>query len=350
RKPGARMLVDRNGQRVGLISGGCLEDEVVRQAFEWTANGPRTVLFDTRTDELHPEGRYGTGCEGIVRLFLERIDPGDADPLPVLVETIEQRESTVIATVYASEHTDELEGLRVRLGRESSPGSVDVSAPVRARLDELVAEARDWSRPKTVRLETPEGRLEVLLEPLKPPIELLVVGAGDDARPVAALAHEMGWEVRIADTRPTLTTRDRFPNARQLVSDPAEVLAQQLDVGPHTSVVIMTHQLATDAELVPAMLETDAPFVGLLGPRSRAARLIDHWRDEGRLPDPEQLDRLQTPLGLDLGGEAPSEVALSITSAVLAAHYGRDGGPLQQRDGRIHAPHDRIDSQTVSDR
>lgn len=342
RRPGARMLVDRDGERVGLISGGCLERDVVKRAFEWTEEGARTVLFDTRSDELHPEGPYGTGCEGVVKILLERVGPDDASPLSMLRDVIEGRESRTAATVFAAEGEESLVGERFMHGGEGSRLS-NIPRPLRTELHDVLAEAEEWSRPKSVTLTADPLRIRLLVEPLRPPIDLVVFGAGDDARPVARLAGDMGWDVRVADPRASLATSSRFPGARELYTDPAEVLADRVDVGDQSYVVVMTHDFEMDAELIPDLLESEAPYVGLLGPRSRTRRLIERLRDRGRLPDPDRLDRLQTPVGLDLGAEAPSEVALSIVSAVLAADKGGSGEPLQQREGRIHEPHERLD-------
>ena len=341
RKPGARMLVGRDGSRVGLISGGCLERDVVRQAFEWTEDGPRTVVFDMRSDELNPEGPYGTGCEGLVQLLLERVEPGKEEPLATLVAGLEEREPTVQATIFADEDDGALVGSRFFTGDGSS--GADLSEPVEGELRAVMDEASNWARPKTVLLEGGGAELKALVEPIRPPIDLLVFGAGDDVQPVARLGHQMGWDVRIASTRPTLATPERFPNANSLRCEPVGVLLDRIDVHSQSHVLIMTHDLETDAELIPPMLDSDAPFVGLLGPRSRTKKVLQRLQSKGRLPEPGQLERLQTPLGLDLGGEAPSEVALSIVSAVLAAHRGGSGEVLQDREQRIHPSHERLE-------
>ena len=342
RKPGARMLVHRDGSRVGLISGGCLERDVVRRAFEWTADGPRTVLFDTRSQELHTGGPYGTGCEGIVKLLLERVEPGAESPMPVLAQLLGDRESTVSATIFAADGAPDLVARRVT-GGEGAATTDDLPESVAAELRAVLDEASDWSRPKTVTFEAADIEAKALVEPLRPPIELVIFGAGDDVRPVAALADDLGWDLRIADAHPSLATADRFPQARRIVCEPPAIAVDKLTIGPRSHVLLMTHDFDADAVLLPELLETDAPFVGLLGPRSRTRRLMKRLRADGRLPEPDALDRLQTPLGLHLGGEAPSEVALSIVSAVLAADRGASGVPLQEREGRIHRPHERLE-------
>jgi xanthine/CO dehydrogenase XdhC/CoxF family maturation factor len=103
----------------------------------------------------------------------------------------------------------------------------------------------------------------------------------------------------------------------------------------------MTHDLESDATLLVDLLASPAPYVGLMGPRRRTARLFERLRDAGRLPDPGALERLQTPVGLDLGADAPEEVTLSILAAITARRHDRSGGVLQQISGPIHDAHTR---------
>lgn len=340
RKPGARVLIGEDGSRVGLISGGCLEKDVVRNAFAWTAEGPEVVLFDTRGDRLNPQGDYGTGCDGLVWLMLERWPGGaDIDPLAEIATTWETGEPAVLATVCAVRDGDEVIGARALQRGEETTWSRGVSERVRSALGPHLDAASDWSRPSTIELNFGDSAVSVLVEPLRPPPELLVYGAGDDTQPLARIATEMGWDVRVADRWPALVTRDRFPDAAELVCEPMERLASHAAPGRGSHVVLMTHNLSDDATLLPELLDSEASWIGLLGPRRRTARLIQMLAERGQLPPPESIDRVQTPVGLDLGGDAPEEVALSIIAAITAHRHDRDGGLLQQTERSIHPAH-----------
>lgn len=345
RQPGARMLLRRSGERVGLISGGCLERDVVKHAFARTEDGPQTVLYDTRGDRLDPGGRYGSGCDGVVHLFLERLGP-DRKPdraLRALTATLERRQSCVLATLFsATPNFDDLVGLKLVIDDSAGELSTDLPDKIRNNLAQIMADAIAWHRPRTLRLQSGDDRLAFLIEPLRPPLDLLIFGAGDDVQPVAQMAHTLGWDVRIADQWPVWTTRKRFPTARDVTCAPAEKLLDEVHVDSDTHALLMTHDFEADAVLLPKLLESKPAFLGLLGPRRRTMRLFEQLHSRGNLPAPDSLDHVQTPLGLDLGGEAPSEVALSVVSGVLAAQKGRSGGLIQAGDTPIHDEHQRI--------
>lgn len=345
RQPGARMLLRRSGERVGLISGGCLERDVARQAFEHTEDGPKTVMYDTRGDRIHPQGRYGTGCDGVVHLFLERLGADGGDPaVEALTKTLEQRRHCVLATLFAG--TGECAGWvgeKVVVDDPEQPIESDLPPAVRTHLGDVMADAWSWHRPRTLRLEYGDDRASFLVEPIRPPLDLLLFGAGDDAQPVVQMAQPLGWDVRVADHRPVWTSHERFPTAQDVICAPPQKLVDKIRVDADTHAVLMTHDFEADAELLPALLDQNPAFVGLLGPRRRTMRLMEQLHQRGRLPDPKALESVQTPLGLDVGGEAPSEVAVSIISGVLAAHHGRQGGFLQAESAAsIHDEHQRL--------
>ncbi len=339
RKPGARVLIGQDGSRVGLISGGCLEKDVVRKAFAWTEGGPEVVLFDTRGDRLEPKGDYGTGCDGMVWLLLENWPVDGIDPLAEIRSVWETHDEVVLSTLYDG---SEALGARGVLRDSNAQWSPDFPKRLRTHLLPHMEAAREWSRPRSVRLQFGEENVSVLVEPLRPPPELLVFGAGDDVQPLVRIASAMGWEIRVADRWPALVTRDRFPEATELVCQPVEKILEHVAPRTDSNVVLMTHSLTDDAALLPELLKSEASYVGLLGPRRRTARLMQILAEEGRLPSPDTLDRLQTPVGLDLGGEGPEEVALSIMSAITARRNERQGGVLQTGDQPIHPAHETI--------
>ncbi len=339
RRPGARMLIRADGTRTGLVSGGCLEKDVARNAFEWTKEGARVVLYDTRGDSLHPGGAYGTGCDGLVHLLLQRIGPDD-EPLRTFRRCHAEERDTVVFTVYDAPDAPELVG-RVVTADEVEPGwLLEAFGPASA-------DARSWSSPRSVSVATECGRVTALVEPVRPPHRLVVFGAGDDAIPLVRLARELGWRVAVADRWPVLAHGSRFPGA-DVVCDRTEVLVEELDrrglLRPSASVVVMTHSLTDDTKLLPVLLARDLDWLGLLGPRSRTARVVEQMAARGTLPAPTAFERLQTPVGLDLGGDDPAEVALSIVAAIVAHRRGRQGGLLARTDRPIHDPHVRIES------
>jgi xanthine dehydrogenase accessory factor len=165
----------------------------------------------------------------------------------------------------------------------------------------------------------------------------LVCGAGHDVIPLVRLAHELGWWVMVADSRPAYATRERFPDADEVVlADDAEV-PRKVRIDRHTFVVVMTHNFLHDRTLLRGLLTTPARYIGLLGPRARTDRLLADLARDGAPVGDGQHGRLFAPVGVDLGAESPEEIALSILAEILALHNGRRAASLRERGGPIHA-------------
>lgn len=298
----------------------------MRQAFAWTADGPTVVEFDTRADELRPAGQFGTGCDGIVHVLLEQPASMPRDALDVIARVWETREPQVIATVY--DGPGDMIGTRA-VWTDGEVDGLDVEFDLENSLQ--------WNRPRSVRVDG----LTLLVEPIRPPLDLLILGAGDDAQALAAMAAPLGWQVRVADKWPTLVTRERFEHAAQLTASPAEALLAAAGVYADTIAVLMTHSLADDATYLAGLCGV-AHQVVMLGPRSRTKRIIATMAERGSLPPAGLMGGVQTPAGLDLGGDTPAEVAASIIAGIIAGQNHRTGGFLSASTGPIHAEHERI--------
>lgn len=353
RRPGARVLMNTSHERVGLISGGCLERDVVRQAWALTEDGPCLALYDTRGDELHPQGPYGTGCDGLVTLLLERLPAqpspdttGRIDPLReigALYDAPTGSGSLAMATIYgvseepsnAKQPTELGARLILDLEGQTRHDATFPEALARRILPEL-KELEGSSRSISLHV----GGYTLLLEVFLPPADLLIFGDGDDVIPLVELAAAMGWRPRLVGKWPARVTRARFARARSLHLLEKDTL-DEIPIHQNTHALVMTHDFEWDVRLLPALLESDACHIGLLGPRRRTMNLLRTMRERGKLPTPAQLERLETPVGLDLGGDAPEEVALSILASLVARKHGRSGGKISDQQGSIHDPHER---------
>lgn len=336
RRPGARMLLTRDGGRCGTISGGCLEKDLASKA-EWlTKDGPATVEFDTRADEDDPRGGYGMGCNGLVRVLLETLPRQGVDPLGLLRQVVETDVPVALATVY-----DTSAAGAARVGQHlvvftdgSSRSEIDhplLAGAVRRDAMEVLSAGGSHSH----RYELQAGPVDVFIERLDPPQPLILFGAGDDAQPVARLASELGWSVTVVDHRPAFATEARFAGAQLLVSSADRALAL-LRLTERSAVVLMTHSYQQDLTLLPALLRSPARYVGMLGPKHRAQQLLEELERTGQGIDPVDRSRLRNPVGLDLGGTTPEEIALAIVSEIVAMRSGRAGGALTARERPIH--------------
>ncbi|HEY0944012.1 MAG TPA: XdhC/CoxI family protein [Opitutaceae bacterium] len=302
RRAGARLLVGADATRIGSISGGCLEADVVERARAVLASGvPDVVTYDT-TSENDLVWGVGLGCHGVVRVLIERVAPG-SPWAPALAANSAQRRPTPLAVVWQAPATGGL--------------------PLGTRLDDASLPAAN-------------GSLSVFREVVLPPRPLLICGAGDDAQPLARLAKELGWHVTVSDPRPAFATAARFPEADTVVATPTATIASLVADDPRAAAVIMTHHYVHDLPLLRALLPRRLAYLGLLGPKKRAERLLADVEKEGLVLTPEMRARLHAPIGLDLGGDTPEAVALAMIAEMQSVLNGRNARPLRQRDRPIH--------------
>lgn len=191
------------------------------------------------------------------------------------------------------------------------------------------------TRARTAHLAWPEDRPEVrvLLEVLGPPPMLLVFGAGPDAQPLSRIAAAAGFEVVVVDARPGYAKGERFPDARVICTSPESVPAELLR--PHTYAVVMQHHFVRDQAALMRLLDSPVPYVGVLGPRERTARMLRQIGQARRLSEADAA-RIYSPVGADLGGESPGAIALGIVAEVMALRWGRNVSHLRDRRGPLH--------------
>jgi xanthine dehydrogenase accessory factor len=317
RRPGARMLVLPGNRTIGTISGGCLEPTVARQAWDLTRTDSRAVFLFESAPEDDTWGS-ASGCHGLLTLLAERI-PADSRH-PAL---------TTLGTVAAAQHPAVLAHHFTRSPKgELLPVDPLDSALWRRELDITLANAASrWVEHDSV---------AAFLEHLASPVHVLLCGAGDDAQPVARLASELAWTVDLLDTRARLATHERFPTASAITVGNAESLPALLH--PHTAAILMTHRFADDLDFLEKLLQANPPlpYIGILGPRRRTDRLLAELAARATLPAARQLKNLRSPIGLDLGANAPETIALSIMAEIQATLAARDAHPLSTRTGPLH--------------
>lgn len=296
RRPGARLLVTRDGRRVGSISGGCLEEDVMARAKNVHATGrAETVVYDT-TSENDLVWGVGLGCHGVVRVLIEKLPTR-----PSWVDTLAKNFAARRTTALAVHHAD------------PAPQGTRLAAP-----DESA------------------GAAGVFRQEIEPPTALAIFGAGDDAQPLARLAGELGWQVTVADPRAAFATAERFPTAAAIVAAPAERLVAAVAPGPDAVAVVMTHHYVHDVPILRDLLARPLAYLGLLGPKKRAEKILADLATAGTPVSAAHRARLHAPVGLDLGADSPEQVALSILAEMQATLAGRDARPLRQRTRPIH--------------
>ncbi|AOS44756.1 putative xanthine dehydrogenase subunit A [Lacunisphaera limnophila] len=290
RRPGARLLLLPDGTRLGSISGGCLEEDVIERARRVLATGqPDTAVYDTTAENDLVWG-VGLGCQGVVRVLLERVPAARPDWIATLRDNLHARRTTAL-TVNQS-------------------GTALAGA-------------------------TAAGQ-DVFHEIIPAPPALILCGAGDDAIPLAQLARETGWHVTVVDSRAAYATPARFPHADRIITAPLSEITRQLPLDARTFAVVMTHRYVDDREFLRALLPRDFAYLGQLGPRARTDRLLQELKTDGLALTDAHLAKLHAPVGLDLGGSTPETVALAILAELQARLTGRTPAHLRDRPGPIH--------------
>jgi xanthine dehydrogenase accessory factor len=336
RKPGARMLIDCQGEMTGMVSGGCLEQDIFCHVQKQTPSDQSFVItYDTTTDEDILWG-LGLGCDGVVQVLVE---PLNADclcnPLAFIADCFDRQQPGILATVFQATNCAGVSiGSRLML----SPNGKIKSTIENAELQRAIAcdaraalqQKRTLHRQYGYSLEP----VDVLLELIQPPPHLIVFGAGRDALPLAKFAKDLGWQLTVVDCRSIKTTPDRFSMADQIILTRSEVVTQQVAITAETIAVIMTHNYLDDLAILRWLLASSAQYIGVLGARQRTERL--QW--EAGVTASEQRHQLHAPVGLDIGAETPEEIAIAIVAEIQAVINQRAAGFLKHRQAPIHRP------------
>ena len=333
RKPGARMLIAATAQ-AGSISGGCLEDEIIRKAAWMTRHGAALQRYSTLFDDTS-EIPYGLGCGGVVDLLLEPLRLPETQALLAALEQSLQGERMLTATIPP---TDTAPLLRVVW---NSTGEVIFSSEALAAQsrESLTLLAGQLEREGSARykeislaevsLAGPGAMRTAWLEILPPPQRLFIFGAGRDAQPLVRTAHLLGWTVTVADGRPSLTRAENFPEADAVYTLPQEAAQygealRGMGIGPNDAAVLLTHSYVQDRALLPLLLPMGLRYLGLLGARHRSRLLLVEAAEQLGWPAEQCLERVHAPVGLNLGGDTPESVALAIVAEIQAVLHGRE--------------------------
>ncbi|WP_420580826.1 XdhC family protein [Reichenbachiella sp.] len=336
RSPGARMLMLDNGRWVGSISGGCLEGDALRKARQVILSGEsRTVTYDTSNDEDNQLG-IGLGCNGIIDILIEPIDSeSESNPITQLEAFLEYENVGAHAVVFESATNKISVGTKVSFNDKRKLEGSNILLKEQLISDlELVVENQ---KPIIKEYAIENKSIKVFLELIQPGIDLLIFGGGFDAKPVTELAHVLGWNVRVTDECVAHLVPINFPLANELQSCKREFVDQEIKITPFTAVVLMSHNLKYDEEVMRQIIGSDAPYIGILGPKKRADKIFKTLKDKFQIEiTTDQMDRIHAPIGLDIGAETPDEIAVSIISEIQAKFSNRSGGFIKYRTGPIH--------------
>jgi xanthine dehydrogenase accessory factor len=293
RRAGARLLVRRDRKTWGAISGGCLEADIIERALGVIARGEAKLAhFRPAEDDLIVG--LGSGCQGELAVFIE--------PLP-------EAQRLVLHDHLSSAAGDEALITTYRATASPSLGTSIGGAT-----------------------EAPSG---AFVQPIVSRLSLIIFGASPAAEPLLRFAKQLGWCVRIADHRPIVASDERLTAADSIEIAPTEELPSRFTYPSPSAAVVMTHHYLRDLELLRQLAPQRLAYLGLVGSRERAHRLVTEAATRGI--DADLLSAsLRAPAGLDLGADAPSEIALSIIAEIQAVLRRTTATALRSRHGRIH--------------
>jgi xanthine dehydrogenase accessory factor len=345
RPPGASMLVGPAGEAVGSVSGGCVEGAVYDLAQSIAASGePKLQRYGVSDDDAFA---VGLTCGGILDVYVEKVDQHTFPELGGIADDVAAGRPVAVATVV--EHPDPAwfgRRVVVRPGPDEhqlevigSLGSERADAAVVDDALGLLASGHDQTLTYGPAGERRGEGMRVFVWSFAPAPRMLVFGAIDFAAAVARMGDFLGYQVTVCDARPVFATGSRFPSADEVVVKwPHKYLREEIAAGridQRTVLCVLTHDPKFDVPLLQvALTETEVAYVGAMGSRRTHEDRMARLEEAGLTAD--QLARLSSPVGLDLGARTPEETAVSIAAEIIALKWGGQGERLAQTQGRIH--------------
>jgi xanthine dehydrogenase accessory factor len=332
RPAGAAMAVDADGEALGSVSGGCVEGAVYEAAAEVLAGGPNVLETYGISDEA--AFTVGLTCGGILEVLVQQIGPEQAVLLDRVLDLLEREQPVAVASVV--DGPAPLGALLV-VTHEQVLGSLGTEGLDHAVVDDvrgMLAVGQTGTRHYGPRGERRVDDVAVFVHSLTPPPRMLVFGATDFAGAVSRAGVFLGYRVTVCDARPVFATAKRFPEAHEVVCMwPHDYLAATT-VDERTVIAVLTHDPKFDVPLLEVALRSPAGYIGAMGSRRTHDDRLARLREVGL--DDEQLARLRSPIGLDLGARTPEETAISIAAEIVQHRWGGTGRPLGQTEGAIH--------------
>lgn len=313
RRPGSRMAVSSELEVAGSVSGGCVEGAVIEEAQKVMEIGePRLVTFGV-SDETAWD--VGLSCGGKISVFVEAL--GESEVEGQLRDAIHQDRLVALATVVDGSGT----GSRLLL-LPSGETTGDLGSEARNRqARDLVDEVFRSFEPFRFELEEDGETTDVFLEPHPPRPQLILIGAVHTAIPLVTFARELGFATHVVDPRRVFATEERFAHADRLIHAwPREVLPE-LGLHEATYLATLSHDPKIDLPALELALKSPCRYVGALGSSRTHAKRVKALEEKGFSED--EIARIHAPIGMDLGGRRPEEIAVAVIAEIVAVAHGK---------------------------
>src|SRR6266571_3378957 len=289
---GSKMLVTRSGKMAGSVSNGCIEGAGCEEAQKVLKSGtPKVAAFGVADDVAF---EVGLACGGHIEVFVQPLGRAHRQ----LVGILNRNESATLRTNLSTGEAELVTGT-----------------------------------PSGTELARRDG--DVFVEPFRRPAQLVIVGAIHIAIPLHRLAKLMGYRVTVVDARAKFATKERFPDADELIVGWPDEAMSRLTLDSSTYVVILTHDPKFDLPALRAVLGKDVGYIGAIGSRKTNENRFASLRSEGFTD--EQIARVHGPIGLDLGGRGAEETALGILAEITAVRFGGSGSSMREVRARSNS-------------
>jgi len=347
RAPGASMAVSPEGEVVGSVSGGCVEGAVYELSSEVRTSGQAVLQRYGVSDDT--AFSVGLTCGGIIDIFVEQVSRARFPELGEIAAAVSAGEPVAVATVIAgpgaigarrviwpAAHDQDDEAAAAAAAPASGTlGSGDrldqaVDDDARGMLAQGLTGVRHYGADGERRMD----ELSIFVQSFAPPPRMLVFGAIDFAAAVARVGKFLGYRVTVCDARPVFATTARFPDADEVITDWPHRYLAGISTDERTVICVLTHDPKFDVPVLEVALRVPAAYIGAMGSRRTHDDRLERLREAGMTE--EELGRLRSPVGLDLGARTPEETAVAIAAELIQLRWGGSGQPLTLTEGRIH--------------
>ena len=315
RKAGAMMLFSSQGEQLGMLSGGCLESDIALNARKVMHSGKPLSLCYDGTDEDDVSFHLGIGCGGRVFMMLQQIN--NQNNYLALIDVHQALKQRITGYYY--------QGIVVQ---QQDPYQVSSTTEHAYFLAQNIKDFNEVASTVDVQNNTEQKSMAALLAiPIIPTVHLLIIGGGVDAQPVVNIAKQLAWQVSLWDPRAANARQQYFPNADHIINGNAESLSAFCLEKKVNATIVMSHNIAIDAQALQAMVKTNINYLALLGPSNRRQQVIAH----AQLNNTVFPFTFKGPAGLNIGGNLPESIALSILSECHACLYGKNAQSLMAK-------------------
>jgi xanthine dehydrogenase accessory factor len=351
REPGAAMAVSEAGEVVGSVSGGCVEGAVYELATQVTASGtPVLQRYGISDDDAFA---VGLTCGGIIDIFVEPASRERFAYLGEIADDVRQGIPVAVATVI--EGPGIVGARRIIWEGQRTAGTLGAGDRLDAAVDDdargMLAQGLTGVRRYGPEGERRRDELAIFVQSFAPAPRMLVFGAIDFAAAVAKAGKFLGYRVTVCDARPVFATKSRFPDADEVITDWPHRYLSGSTTDQRTVICVLTHDPKFDVPLLEVALRRPAAYIGAMGSRRTHDDRLKRLREAGLTE--EELARLRSPIGLDLGARTPEETAIAIAAELIQLRWGGTGQPLTATTGRIHhgsVPADRQPAEVPGER